>query len=147
MKLNELSPAIGSTKERKRVGRGQGSGLGKTAGRGENGQKSRSGVSIKPWFEGGQTSLFKRLPKRGFNNAKFRKEYAVINLSDLNRFEDGTEVTPELLIETGIIKKPLAGIKVLANGKLEKKVNVKAHRFSSTAVTKIEELGGTTEVI
>ena len=146
MKLNELSKSP-ETKARKRVGRGQGSGQGKTAGRGENGQKSRSGVSIKPWFEGGQTSLFKRLPKRGFNNAKFRKEYAVINLSDLNRFEDGTEVTPELLIETGIIKKPLAGIKVLANGKLEKKVNVKAHRFSSTAVTKIEELGGTTEVI
>ena len=146
MKLNELSKSP-ETKVRKRVGRGQGSGLGKTAGRGENGQKSRSGVSIKPWFEGGQTSLFKRLPKRGFNNAKFRKEYAVINLSDLNRFEDGTEVTPELLIETGIIKKPLAGIKVLANGKLEKKVNVKAHRFSSKAVTKIEEIGGTTEVI
>ena len=146
MKLNELvrSP---ETKNRKRVGRGQGSGLGKTAGRGENGQKSRSGVSIKPWFEGGQTSLFKRLPKRGFNNAQFRKEYAVINLSDLNRFENGTEVTPELLIETGIIKKPLAGIKVLANGKLEKKLKVKAHRFSSVAVTKIEELGGTTEVI
>ena len=146
MKLNELSKSP-ETKNRKRVGRGQGSGLGKTAGRGENGQKSRSGVSIKPWFEGGQTSLFKRLPKRGFNNAKFRKEYAVINLSDLNRFEDGTEVTPELLIETGIIKKPLAGIKVLANGKLEKKLKVKAHRFSSVAVTKIEELGGTTEVI
>ena len=146
MKLNELVKSP-ETKNRKRVGRGQGSGLGKTAGRGENGQKSRSGVSIKPWFEGGQTSLFKRLPKRGFNNAQFRKEYAIINLSDLNRFEDGTEVTPELLIETGIIKKPLAGIKVLANGKLEKKLKVKAHRFSSVAVTKIEELGGTTEVI
>jgi large subunit ribosomal protein L15 len=146
MKLNELVKSP-ETKNRKRVGRGQGSGLGKTAGRGENGQKSRSGVSIKPWFEGGQTSLFKRLPKRGFNNAQFRKEYAVINLSDLNRFEDGTEVTPELLIETGLIKKPLAGIKVLANGKLEKKLKVKAHRFSSVAVTKIEELGGTTEVI
>ena len=146
MKLNELVKSP-ETKNRKRVGRGQGSGLGKTAGRGENGQKSRSGVSIKPWFEGGQTSLFKRLPKRGFNNAQFRKEYAVINLSDLNRFEDGTEVTPELLIETGIIKKPLCGIKVLANGKLEKKLTVKAHRFSSVAVTKIEELGGTTEVI
>lgn len=146
MKLNELVKSP-ETKNRKRVGRGQGSGLGKTAGRGENGQKSRSGVSIKPWFEGGQTSLFKRLPKRGFNNAQFRKEYAIVNLSDLNRFEDGTEVTPELLIETGIIKKPLAGIKVLANGKLEKKLKVKAHRFSSVAVTKIEELGGTTEVI
>ena len=146
MKLNELVKSP-ETKNRKRVGRGPSSGTGKTAGRGENGQKSRSGASIKPWFEGGQTALFKRLPKRGFNNARFRTEYAVINLSDLNRFEDGTTVTPELLIETGIIKKPLAGIKVLANGKLEKKLTVKAHRFSSVAVTKIEEAGGTTEVI
>ena len=146
MKLNELVKSP-ETKARKRLGRGQGSGLGKTSGKGEKGQKARSGVSIKPWFEGGQTSLFKKLPKRGFNNAQFRTEYAIINLSDLNRFEDGTEVTPELLIETGIIKKPLAGIKVLANGKLEKKLKVKAHRFSSVAVTKIEELGGTTEVI
>jgi len=146
MKLNELVKSP-ETKNIKRVGRGQGSGLGKTAGRGENGQKSRSGASIKPWFEGGQTPLYRRIPKRGFNNKRFRTEFAVINLSDLNRFEDGTEVTPELLIETGIIKKPLCGIKVLANGKLEKKVNVKAHRFSSKAVTKIEELGGTTEVI
>ena len=146
MKLNELVKSP-ETKNRKRVGRGPSSGTGKTAGRGENGQTSRSGASIKPWFEGGQTALFKRLPKRGFNNARFRTEYAVINLSDLNRFEDGTTVTPELLIETGIIKKPLAGIKVLANGKLEKKLTVKAHRFSSVAVTKIEEAGGTTEVI
>ena len=146
MKLNELVKSP-ETKNRKRVGRGPSSGTGKTAGRGENGQKSRSGASIKPWFEGGQTALFKRPPKRGFNNARFRTEYAVINLSDLNRFEDGTTVTPELLIETGIIKKPLAGIKVLANGKLEKKLTVKAHRFSSVAVTKIEEAGGTTEVI
>ncbi len=146
MKLNELVKSP-ETKNIKRVGRGQGSGLGKTAGRGENGQKSRSGASIKPWFEGGQTPLYRRIPKRGFNNKRFRTEFAVINLSDLNRFEDGTEVTPELLIETGIIKKPLCGIKVLANGKLEKKVNVKAHRFSSKAVTKIEEVGGTTEVI
>ena len=146
MKLNELVKSP-ETKARKRLGRGQGSGLGKTSGKGEKGQKARSGVSIKPWFEGGQTSLFKKLPKRGFNNAQFRTEYAIINLSDLNRFEDGTEVTPELLIETGIIKKPLCGIKVLGNGKLEKKVKVKAHRFSSKAVTKIEEVGGTTEVI
>ena len=146
MKLNELMKSP-ETKARKRVGRGQGSGLGKTAGRGENGQKSRSGASISPWFEGGQTPLYRRIPKRGFNNKRFRIEFAIINLSDLNRFEDGTEVTPELLIEKGIIKKPLCGIKVLANGKLEKKVNVKAHRFSSKAVTKIEELGGTTEVI
>ena len=146
MKLNELVKSP-ETKNRKRVGRGPSSGTGKTAGRGENGQKSRSGASIKPWFEGGQTPLYRRIPKRGFNNKRFRTEFAVINLSDLNRFEDGTNVTPELLIETGVIKKPLAGIKVLANGKLEKKVNVKAHRFSSKAVTKIEEVGGTTEVI
>ena len=146
MKLNELVKSP-ETKARKRIGRGPGSGQGKTAGKGEKGQKARSGVSIKPWFEGGQTPFYRRVPKRGFNNAQFRTEYAIINLSDLNRFEDGTDVTPELLIETGIIKKPLAGIKVLANGKLEKKVNVKAHRFSSKAVTKIEEIGGTTEVI
>ena len=146
MKLNELSKSP-ETKARKRVGRGQGSGLGKTAGRGENGQKSRSGVSIKPWFEGGQTPLYRRVPKRGFNNARFRTEYAVVNLSDLNRFNDGDVVTPALLREKGIVKDQKAGIKVLANGKLEKKITVKANRFSSTAVTKIEELGGTTEVI
>ena len=146
MKLNELSRSP-ETKDRKRIGRGQGSGQGKTAGKGEKGQKARSGVSIKPWFEGGQTPLFRRVPKRGFNNAQFRTEYAIVNLSDLNRFENGTEVTPELLVESGIIKKPLCGIKVLANGKLEKKLKVKAHRFSSVAVTKIEEAGGTTEVI
>jgi len=146
MKLNELVKSP-ETKARKRLGRGQGSGTGKTAGHGENGQKSRSGVSIKPWFEGGQTPLYRRVPKRGFNNKRFRTEYAVINLSDLNRFEDGTEVTPELLIETGVIKKIKSGVKVLSYGKLEKKVNVKAHRFSSKAVTKIEEAGGTTEVI
>ena len=146
MKLNELQRAP-EAKANKRVGRGPGSGTGKTSGRGQKGQKSRSGVSISAWFQGGQTPLYRRIPKRGFNNKRFRTEFAVINLSDLNRFEDGTNVTPELLIETGVIKKPLAGIKVLANGKLEKKVNVKAHRFSSKAVTKIEEVGGTTEVI
>jgi len=146
MKLNELVKSP-ETKDRKRIGRGPGSGQGKTAGKGEKGQKARSGVSIKPWFEGGQTPLYRRIPKRGFNNKRFRTEFAVINLSDLNRFENGTEVTPELLIESGIIKKPLCGIKVLANGKLEKKLTVKAHRFSSVAVTKIEEAGGTTEVI
>ena len=135
------------TKTRKRVGRGNGSGLGKTAGTGEKGQKSRSGVSISPWFEGGQTPLYRRIPKRGFNNARFRKEFAVVNLSDLNKFNDGDTVTPATLVEKGIVKKEMAGIKVLANGKLEKKVNVKANRFSSVAVTKIEELGGTTEVI
>ena len=146
MKLENLSKSP-EAKIRKRVGRGPGSGMGKTATRGENGQKSRSGVSISPWFEGGQTPLYRRVPKRGFNNARFRTEYATINLSDLNRFNDGDVVTPELLKELGIVKKQLAGIKVLANGNLEKKVTVRAHRFSSKAVTKIEEKGGTAEVI
>ena len=146
MKLNELVKSP-ETKARKRVGRGIGSGTGKTAGTGENGQKSRSGVSISAWFEGGQTPLYRRLPKRGFNNARFRKEFAVVNLSDLNKFKDGDVVTPATLIEKGIVNKEMAGIKVLANGKLERKLTVKANRFSSVAVTKIEELGGTTEVI
>lgn len=146
MKLENMSKSP-ETKARKRVGRGPGSGMGKTSTRGENGQKSRSGVSISPWFEGGQSPLYRRVPKRGFNNKRFRTEYAVINLSDLNRFNDGDTVTPELLSELGIVKKQMAGIKVLANGNLEKKVNVKAHRFSSKAVTKIEEKGGTAEVI
>lgn len=146
MKLDNLvkSPEYKTTK---RVGRGPGSGMGKTSTRGQKGQKSRSGVSISAWFEGGQTPLYRRVPKRGFSNAQFRTEYAVVNLSDLNRFNDGDVVTPELLKEMGIVKKQLAGIKVLANGKLEKKVTVKAHRFSSKAVTKIEEQGGTAEVI
>ena len=139
MKLNSLEKSP-ETKVRKRVGRGPGSGMGKTSTRGENGQKSRSGASIKAWFEGGQSPLYRRIPKRGFNNTRFQTRYATINLSDLNRFNDGDTVTPELLKEMGIVKKQLAGVKVLANGKLEKKVNVKA-------VTKIEELGGTAEVI
>lgn len=146
MKLNNLEKSP-ETKARKRVGRGPGSGMGKTATRGENGQKSRSGASISAWFEGGQTPLYRRVPKRGFNNKRFATVYATINLTDLNRFNDGDTVTPEVLFETGIVKKQLAGIRVLANGTLEKKVNVKAHRFSSKAVTKIEEKGGTAEVI
>jgi large subunit ribosomal protein L15 len=146
MKLENL-PKTKETKATKRVGRGPGSGMGKTSTRGQKGQKSRSGVSIKPWFEGGQTPLYRRVPKRGFNNARFRTEYAVVNLSDLNKFNDGDVVTPALLREKGIVKDQKAGIKVLANGKLEKKITVKANRFSSAAVTKIEELGGTTEVI
>lgn len=146
MKLNNLEKSP-ETKKRKIVGRGPGSGMGKTATRGENGQKSRSGASISAWFEGGQSPLYRRVPKRGFNNKRFRTEYAVINLSDLNRFNDGDVITPEVLYEKGIVKKQLAGIKVLANGKLERKVTVRAHRFSSTAVTKIEESGGTAEVI
>ncbi len=146
MKLHELSknPEI---KARKRVGRGPGSGLGKTSGRGEKGQKARSGASIKPWFQGGQTPLYRRLPKRGFNNARFTTRYATINVSDLNRFNNGDVITPELLKETGIIKKELSGIKILGNGNLEKKLTVKAHRFTNSAIIKIEELGGKAEVI
>ena len=147
MKLENLNKTP-EFKASKRVGRGPGSGMGKTATRGENGQKSRSGVSIPAWFQGGQSPLYRRIPKRGFNNARFRVEYATINLSDLNKFfNDGDEVTPELLKEKGIIKKQLNGVKVLANGELEKKLTVKAHRFSSRAVTKIESKGGKAEVI
>ena len=147
MKLHELNAAP-EAKTRKRVGRGPGSGLGKTAGRGENGQKSRSGASIPAWFQGGQTPLYRRVPKRGFNNARFRTEYATINLSDLNKyFNDGDEVTPEVLKEKGIIKQQLCGVKVLGNGELEKKLTIKANRFSSSAVTKIESAGGKAEVI
>ena len=147
MRLENL-PKSKETKSIKRVGRGPGSGMGKTSTRGENGQKSRSGASIPAWFQGGQSPLYRRLPKRGFNNARFRTEYATINLDDLNKyFNDGDIVTPEVLKERGIVKKQLSGIKVLANGTLEKKITVKAQRFSSTAVTKIEAAGGKAEVI
>ena len=147
MELNNLPKNSGSTHRRKRVGRGPGSGLGKTSGRGENGQKSRSGASISAVFEGGQTPLFRRLHKRGFSNAKFKTRYATINVSDLNNFKDGDVVTPELLKEQGIVKKQLAGIKVLGNGTLNKKVTVKAHRFTQSALKKIEESGSKAEVI
>ena len=147
MKLNELQKSP-EAKSRKRIGRGPGSGMGKTATKGQKGQKSRSGVSISAWFQGGQTPLYRRVPKRGFNNAQFTTRYATINLSDLNKFfNDGDEVTPEILKERGIIKKQLDGIKVLGNGELEKKLTVKANRFSSTAVTEIESAGGKAEVI
>lgn len=147
MKLNELNSAP-EAKVKKRVGRGPGSGMGKTATRGQKGQKSRSGASIPAWFQGGQTPLYRRIPKRGFNNARFRTEFATINLSDLNRyFKDGDVVTPELLKEKGIIKKQLCGVKVLGNGELEHKITVRANRFSSSAVTKIESAGGKAEVI
>ncbi len=147
MKLNELT-ASPEAKVRKRVGRGPGSGMGKTSTRGQKGQKSRSGVSIPAWFQGGQTPLYRRVPKRGFKNTQFRVQYATINLSDLNRyFNDGDIVTPELLKEKGIIKKQLCGVKVLGNGELEKKLTIKANRFSSSAVTKIESAGGKAEVI
>ena len=132
----------------KRVGRGPGSGMGKTSTRGQKGQKSRSGVSIKAWFQGGQTPLHRRIPIRGFNNKQFETKYAVINLSDLDKFfNDGDVVTPEVLKSRKIIKKQLDGIKVLGNGELTKKLTVKANRFSSKAVTKIEKIGGKAEVI
>ncbi|MBC2856348.1 MAG: 50S ribosomal protein L15 [Cetobacterium sp.] len=146
MKLNELKPSI-PKKARKRVGRGESSGLGKTAGKGSNGQKSRAGGGVKPYFEGGQMPLYRRVPKRGFSNALFRKDYAIINLSDLNRFEDGTEVTPELLVASGLLKKLQAGVKVLGNGELEKKVSLKAHKVSETAKAAIEAKGGSVEII
>ena len=147
MKLENL-PRSKETKSIKRVGRGPGSGMGKTSTRGENGQKSRSGASSPAWFQGGQSPLYRRLPKRGFNNKRFRCEFATINLDSLNKFfNDGDVVTPEILKERGIIKNSLCGIKVLANGNLDKKLTIKAHRFSSKAVTKIEEAGGKAEVI
>ena len=147
MKLNTIKPAYGATQNRKRVGRGPGSGIGKTSGRGENGQKSRSGYSHKPGFEGGQLPLYRRLPKRGFSNAKFKVEYATINLDVLNRFDNGSTVTPELLKEMGLLKNQLAGVKVLGNGKLEKKLIVRANKFSAKAQEEIEKLGGKVEVI
>ena len=147
MKLHELSTPNGATHKRKIVGRGPGSGMGKTSTRGEKGQKARSGGGVKPWFEGGQTPLYKRLPRRGFSNKRFETKYAIVNVSDLNRFKDGDTVTPELLKESGLVKKELKGIKVLGNGKLEKKLTVKANIFTNTAIEKIEELGGSTEVI
>ena len=147
MKLHELEKNIGATHAKKRVGHGPGSGLGKTSGRGQKGQKARSGGSINPVFEGGQLPLYRRLPKRGFSNYPFKKEYAVINLSDLNVFEDGTVVTPALLKERGIVKKQLSGIKVLGVGQLEKKLTVQAHKFSKSAIDKINESGSKAEVI
>ena len=147
MKLHELRPSEGAFKTSKRLGRGTGSGLGKTSGKGHKGQNARSGGGVRPGFEGGQLPLFRRLPKRGFSNAMFKTTYATINLSDLNRFEDGAVVTPELLKEMGILKKQLAGVKVLGNGNLTKKLTVKASKFSASAVEKIEAIGGKAEVI
>jgi len=145
--LHNLKPAKGSVKNRKRVGRGPGSGLGKTAGRGEKGQKSRSGFSRKPGFEGGQMPLHRRLPKRGFTNAPFRKEFACVNLGRLEVFEAGTIVTPELLVKQGIVKRLLDGLKVLADGQLTKALTVHAHRFSGKAQERIATLGGKAELI
>jgi len=147
MKLESL-PASKEAKARKRVGRGPGSGMGKTATRGENGQLSRSGGSVPAWFQGGQSPLYRRIPKRGFNNARFETKFATINVGQLNKlFNDGDVITPEVLKERGIIKKQLSGIKVLSAGVLDKKLTIKAQRFSTSAVTKIENAGGKAEVI
>ena len=147
MKLNELQRNIGATHAKKRVGRGPGSGLGKTSGRGQKGQKARSGGSINPVFEGGQLPLYRRIPKRGFTNAKFKTTYATINVEDLNRFENGTVVTPALLKDTGLVKQQYNGIKVLGTGKLEKKITIQANKFSTSALEKIKEAGSKAEVI
>lgn len=147
MKLNELYSVDGSVKSRKRVGRGQGSGTGKTSGRGEKGQNARSGGGVRPGFEGGQLPLFRRLSKRGFNNYNFRTVYATVNVEDLNRFEDGTVVDIKMLKEAGLIKKELDGVKVLGSGDLTKKLTVRVNAFSKTAKEKIENIGGKTEVI
>ena len=147
MKLHELEKNIGAKQSKKRVGRGPGSGLGKTSGKGQKGQNARSGGSINPVFEGGQLPLYRRLPKRGFSNYLFKTEYAVINVEDLNVFDNGTVVTPALLKEKGIIKKQLKGIKVLGNGKLEKKLTIQANKFSTSALEKIKESGSKAEVI
>jgi large subunit ribosomal protein L15 len=146
MKLHELTPAAGSTKEVKRKGRGHGSGNGKTAGKGHKGQKARSGGGVRPGFEGGQTALARRIPKRGFNNI-FATKYATVNVSDLEKFVDGTVVDTELLKASGIIKKELDGVKVLGNGELTKNLTVKAAKFSAAAKEKIEKAGGKAEVM
>ncbi|WP_047999193.1 50S ribosomal protein L15 [Lactiplantibacillus herbarum] len=143
MKLHELTPSEGSRFSRRRIGRGDSSGQGKTSGRGQKGQKARGKVRV--GFEGGQMPLYRRIPKRGFTNIN-RKEYAVVNLDGLNRFEDGAEVTPASLKEAGLVKKS-AAVKILGNGKLDKKLTVKASKFSATAVAAIEAAGGKTEVI
>jgi large subunit ribosomal protein L15 len=145
MKLNELTNL--EAKNRKRIGRGPGSGNGKTAGKGHKGQNARSGGGVRPGFEGGQLPLYRRLSKRGFNNYNFQTVYATVNVSDLERFDEGTVVDTELLKNVGLINKELDGVKVLGNGELTKKLTVKANKFSATAKEKIENVGGTTEVI
>lgn len=145
MKIHELKPAQ-EGRDRKRKGRGIGSGLGKTSGKGHKGQKARSGGGVRVGFEGGQMPLYRRIPKRGFTNI-FKKEYAIINISDLDNFENGTEVTPELLKEIGLVKDTKSGIKILGNGELTKQLTVKAHKFSKTAADRITASGGKVEVI
>jgi len=146
MKLHELTAVEGSTKERKRIGRGHGSGQGKTAGKGHKGQKARSGGSIRPGFEGGQMPLQRRVPKRGFNNI-FAKKIVAINVSDLNKFEDGAEVDAQTLVNVGIVKKEYDGIKILGNGEISKKLTVKVAAYSESAKQKIEAAGGKAEVV
>lgn len=147
MKLHELEYTEGARKANvKRLGRGHGSGLGKTSGKGHKGQNARSGGGVALGFEGGQTPLYRRLPKRGFTNFT-RVEYAIVNVEALNCFDEGVEVTPVLLKSAGLVRKELDGVKILGNGKLEKKLTVKAHKFSKTAVAAIEKAGGTAEVI
>jgi large subunit ribosomal protein L15 len=146
MKLNELSPAFGSTAEPKRKGRGTGSGNGKTGGRGHKGQKARSGGGVRPGFEGGQMPLQRRLPKRGFKN-NFATIYAIVNVSDLERFDNGTVVTSDVLTESGLVKKSFDGIKLLANGTLSKKLTVKVTKASTAAISKVEAAGGKVEVV
>ena len=145
MKLHELKPAAGSRKSPKRVGRGTGSGLGRNAGKGEKGQNARSGGGVRPGFEGGQMPLYRRLPKRGFNNI-FAKKIVSINVDRLNKFENGTEVTPELLLETRVISKVMDGVKILGNGELEKSLTIKGCMLSKSAKEKIEAAGGKVEV-
>lgn len=146
MNLNELKYNEGARRARKRIGRGQGSGTGKTAGKGHKGQNARSGGGVAIGFEGGQTPLYKRIPKRGFTNIN-RKEYAVVNIEALNCFENDVKVTPELLKEVGLVKKMLDGVKILGNGSLEKKLTVSCHKISKSAQEAIEKAGGTVEVI
>ena len=146
MRLHELSPAPGSTKEAKRKGRGPGSGNGKTAGKGHKGQNARSGGGVRPGFEGGQMPLYRRLPKRGFNNV-FAKQYVEVNVSELNKFEDGAVITAEVLKESGVISKIKDGVAILGNGEITKKVTVKAAKFTKSAIAKIEAAGGKAEVM
>ena len=147
MQLHTLSPAPGSKKAPKRKGRGTGSGLGKTAGRGQDGQKSRSGGGVRPGFEGGQMPLARRLPKRGFSNARFKKTFAIVNVGDLNIFDANTVITPELLMEYGFVRKLNDGLKILGNGEVEKAFTIKAHKISKSAEEKILAGGGKVEVI
>ncbi len=146
MKLHELKPAEGSTKAKKRIGRGTASGQGKSAGKGQKGQNSRSGGGVRLGFEGGQMPLYRRIPKIGFTNI-FRKEYAIVNLSDLERFDNGTVVNPDVLKEAGLVKAMLSGVKILGNGEFTKNLTVQAHKFSKTAADKIAAAGGKVEVI